>query len=79
MLSLVSYQTLNPLKIHPKRILKTWFMILIMKALNFLFLEKILARLKRKIILVLMCYAMKLNLYILFKYQMKNLKIAWTY
>ena len=44
-------KNLNPLKIHPKRIaklIKTWLMILITKALNFLSLKRILARLKKE-------------------------------
>ena len=51
---------LNPLKIHPERIkkaYKTWLMILIMKALNFLFLNKIIVEL---IIFSLMCFVMKM-------------------
>ena len=50
---------LNPLKIHPERIkksIKIWLTILIMKALIFLSLGKILAILKRKIMFELLCF-----------------------
>ena len=41
--------------------------------------KKFLARLKRKIIFALMCFVMKITWFILFIYQMKNLKIVWIY
>ena len=47
---------------------------MIMKALNFLFLAKTLARLKRKIIFALMCFIMPIIWFLLFMYRMKNLK-----
>ena len=68
---------LNPLKIYPERIKKAdknMVNDLIMKALNFLSLKKILARLKRKIIFALMCFVMKIIWFILFVYQIKKLK-----
>ena len=71
---------LNPLKIHPRRTAKadkTWLMILFIKKLNFWPLRKILARLKRKIIFVLMYFVMKPSWFILFMYKMKNLKTVW--
>ena len=46
-----------------------------MKALNFLFLKKILAGLKRKTIFALMCFVMKIVWLILFTYNMKILKL----
>ena len=56
---------LNPLKIHPEKIAKAdknMVNNLIMKALNFLSLKKILARLKKKyIFFALMCFVMKKN------------------
>ena len=73
---------LNPLKIHPERITKAdknMVNDLELKALNFLSLKKILARLKRKIIFPLMCFVMKITWFILFICQMKNLKIVWIY
>ena len=44
-----------------------------------LFLKKIIARLNRKIIFALMYFVMKIILFILFMYQMKNLRIVWIY
>ena len=71
----------NLLKINPERIIKKkqiekLLMILIMKILNFLSLEKILVELKRKIIFALMNFIIKI---ILFMYQIKNLKISQIY
>ena len=54
---------LNPLKIHPERIkkqMKTWLMISIIIALNFLSLRIILERLNRKIIFALMYFVIKM-------------------
>ena len=69
---------LNPLNMHPERRTKAVKktvndMIFIMKALNVLFLEKI-RRLNKKIISALMYFVMKMILFILFIYQIKNLK-----
>ena len=50
-----------------------------MMALNFLFLGKILARLKREIILALMRFVMKKNWFVLFMYQTKYLKTVSIY
>ena len=55
---------LNPLKIHPERIIKAdkkWLVILIMKLFIFLPLKEIIVRLNRKIIFLLMCFVMKMN------------------
>ena len=68
---------LNPPKITWN--LQKQVMILIMKAFNLLSLEKILTRLKRKIIFALMCFIMKIIYFILFIYRMKNLKIVSIY
>ena len=54
---------LNPLKIHHQRITKADKIMvndLIMKTLSFLSVKKMWARLKRKIIFALMCFAMKI-------------------
>ena len=62
MLFLYHIRHLNPVKIHHERKIKsdkTWLMILIMKALNFLSLKQILRRLKIKIIFALRCFVMK--------------------
>ena len=55
---------LNPLKTHPETIIKAdkkRLMILILKALNFLCLKKIFAKLKRKTMFALICFVMKMN------------------
>ena len=55
---------LNPLKTHPETITKAdkkRLMILILKALNFLCLKKIFAKLKRKTMFALICFVMKMN------------------
>ena len=60
MLSLVSYQNSN--QMHPEETSKADKQMidhLDYKALNFLFLKNILAKLKRKIIFALMCFVMK--------------------
>ena len=62
---------LNPLKTHSERTKKADKKI---SELNFLSLEKIIVRLKRKIMFVLMCFVMKIIWLILFMYQIKNLK-----
>ena len=62
---------LNPLKTHSERTKKADKKI---SELNFLSLEKIIVRLKRKIIVVLMCFVTKIIWFILFMYQIKNLK-----
>ena len=48
-------------------------MIFIMKELNFLFLKAIIAELKDKISLALMCSVKNIIWFILFMYQIKNL------
>ena len=73
---------LNLLKIYPGRTAnldKAWFMILILKVLNFLSLKKIIEKLNRKIIFALMYLAMKIILFILIKYQIKSFKIICIY
>ena len=62
----------NPQRITKKKI-KNWLVNLIMKGLIFLFQRKIIVKLKCKIKFVLMCFVMKINWFILFNYQIKNL------
>ena len=55
---------INPVKIHPERIMredKKWLMIFIMMELNFLCEEKILVRLKQKPTFALTRFFMKTN------------------
>ena len=54
---------LNPLKTHPQRITKVdkkWSTIFVLKGLNVMFLNKILARLDKKVIFALMNFVMKM-------------------
>ena len=60
---------LNPLKRHTKRITKADKKSLI------ILIKKIIARVKRKIVLALMYFVMKVILLILFIYQIKNLNV----
>ena len=50
-----------------------------MMGLGFLFEKKILARLKRKTTFALMCIVMKTNWLFQFTFQIKNLKIQWSW
>ena len=77
MFSLVSYQTFNPLKIHPERITKEdkkMINELDYEEIKFPVSKKDFAELKNKIIFALIYSVMKI---ILFMYQIKNLKIVW--
>ena len=81
MLSLVSYQTFKSIKNTSYKNTKTNKNIvhdLDYESIKFPVSRKDFGKIE-KIIFALMCYVMKLNLYILFKYQMKNLKTAWIY
>ena len=61
---------LSPLKTHPERITKTD-----KKMVNHLDYESK----KQKIIFALMYFVMKIIWFIMFIYQIKNLKIIWIY
>ena len=50
-----------------------------MKVFNLLSQKNTIARLNKKIIFALMCFVMKIIWFILFMYQIKNLKIVWIY
>ena len=76
------FRYLNPLKIYPERIKKAdknMINDLEYESIEFLYLKKILARLNKKVILALMCFVMKMIWFILFVYQIKNLRILWIY
>ena len=59
---------------------KKWLVILVIKALNFLPLKKIFGKIKKKKKnFSLTCFVMKIIWFILFVYQLKDLKIVWIY
>ena len=59
---------------------KKWLIILVIKALNFLPLKKIFGKIKKKKkSFSLTCFVMKIIWFILFVYQLKDLKIVWIY
>ena len=71
---------LNPLRIHPIRITKGDKNIvnnLDYEDIEFPVSKKILARVRRRIFVL--CFVMKMNWFILFTYQIKNLKNVWIY
>ena len=47
--------------------------------LNFLRKEKIVARLKKRTIFAVTCFAMKISWFFQFIFQIKNLKTPWIY
>ena len=51
----------SPRHRHRRRLTKSWLMILIIIKVSFLWEKKILARLKQKTTLVLMCFVMKIG------------------
>ena len=74
MFSFLLYQAFKSSKTHPERITKTdkkWLKAFIMVTLNFLFLKKITARLKRRTESALICLVMKMVWFIQFIYHEK--------
>ena len=69
---------LNPLKIHPERIIKA-DKNMVNEGNESPSLKEILARLKRKVIFALVYFAMKTTWFILFIYQMKKIKTIGIY
>ena len=72
---------LNPLKIHPKRITKVDKNIvndLDYGGIGFPVSKKFFGKIEKKIF-ALMCFVMRITWFILFIYQMNNLKIVWMY